>query len=66
MEGTVKWFNGSKGYGFIEGSDGTDYFAHFQEIQVEGYKTLKEGSAVTFEPGDGEKGPVAKNIQKDE
>ena len=62
MEGKVKWFNGSKGYGFIEGSDGTDYFAHFQEIQVEGYKTLKEGAAVTFEPGDGEKGPVAKNI----
>ncbi|MBT5273507.1 MAG: cold-shock protein, partial [Flavobacteriales bacterium] len=41
---------------------GTDYFAHFQEIQVEGYKTLKEGAAVAFEPGDGEKGPVAKNI----
>jgi len=58
----VKWFNGSKGYGFIEGSDGTDYFAHFQEIQVEGYKTLKEGADVSFEPGDGEKGPVAKNI----
>ena len=38
MEGTVKWFNSSKGYGFIEGSDGTDYFAHFQEIQSEGYK----------------------------
>ena len=58
MEGTVKWFNGSKGYGFIEGSDGTDYFAHFQEIQVEGYKTLKEGASVTFEPGDGEKGQL--------
>ena len=62
MEGTVKWFNSSKGYGFIEGSDGTDYFAHFQEIQAEGYKTLKEGSSVTFEAAEGEKGPVAKGI----
>ena len=42
--------------------NGTDYFAHFQAIQVEGYKTLKEGAAVAFEPGDGEKGPVAKTI----
>ncbi len=62
MEGTVKWFNAAKGYGFIQASDGTDYFAHFQEIQVEGYKTLKEGQAVTFEVGEGDKGPVAKNI----
>ena len=62
MEGTVKWFNSSKGYGFIEGSDGTDYFAHFQEIQSEGYKTLKEGASVTFEAAEGEKGPVAKTI----
>ena len=62
MEGTVKWFNADKGYGFIAGADQTDYFPHFGEIQVEGYKTLKEGSAVAFEPGDGEKGPVAKNI----
>ena len=62
MEGTVKWFNSSKGYGFIEGSDGTDYFAHFQEIQVKATKHLKEGAAVSFEAGDGEKGPVAKNI----
>ena len=63
MEGTVKWFNARKGYGFINGSDGTDYFAHFQEIQIEGFKTLQEGEAVTFEVGEGEKGPVAKNIQ---
>ena len=62
MEGTVKWFNSSKGYGFIEGSDGTDYFAHFQEIQSDGYKNLKEGSSVSFEAAEGEKGPVAKNI----
>jgi CspA family cold shock protein len=62
MEGTVKWFNPSKGYGFIVGEDGTDYFAHFGEIQSEGFKTLKEGQSVTFEEADGEKGPVAKNI----
>ena len=62
-QGSVKWFNSRKGYGFINGSDGTDYFAHFQEIQVEGFKTLQEGEAVTFEVGEGEKGPVAKNIQ---
>ena len=62
MEGTVKWFNADKGYGFIAGSDQTDYFAHFGEIQVEGYKTLKEGQSVNFETEDGAKGPVAKNI----
>ena len=63
MEGTVKWFNSAKGYGFIQGSDGTDYFAHFQEVQSEGYRTLKEGQAVTFEAEEGEKGPVAKSIE---
>jgi len=62
MEGTVKWFNSTKGYGFIAGADNTDYFAHFKEIQIDGYKTLKEGQAVTFESADGEKGPLAKNI----
>ena len=62
MEGTVKWFNTDKGYGFISGSDQTDYFAHFGEIQVEGYKTLKEGQEVIFETEDGPKGPVAKSI----
>ena len=62
MEGTVKWFNADKGYGFIAGEDQTDYFAHFGEIQVEGYKTLKEGQPVNFETEDGAKGPVAKNI----
>ena len=61
MEGTVKWFNPSKGYGFIQGSDGTDYFAHFQEIQVEGYKTLKEGQSVNFEVGEGASTTMAKS-----
>ena len=62
MEGTVKWFNAAKGYGFIAGADQTDYFAHFGEIQVEGYKTLKEGQAVQFDVEDGPKGKMAKNI----
>ena len=62
MEGTVKWFNADKGYGFISGQDQTDYFAHFGEIQVDGYKTLKEGQEVKFETEVGAKGPVAKNI----
>jgi CspA family cold shock protein len=48
-QGTVKWFNASKGYGFISQEDGEDVFVHFSEIQTEGYKTLEEGQAVTFE-----------------
>ena len=63
MEGTVKWFNSTKGYGFITGEDGTDYFAHFGEIQMEGFKKLVENQSVTFEVGAGEKGPVAKDIK---
>jgi len=62
MEGTVKWFNATKGYGFISGNDQSDYFAHFGEIQSEGYKTLKEGQTVSFEVEDGPKGPAAKTI----
>ena len=62
MEGTVKWFNSTKGYGFIAGADNTDYFAHFKEIQIEGYKTLKERQVVTFETESGDKGPLAKHI----
>ena len=57
--GTVKWFNDSKGYGFIE-SDGKDLFVHFSEIQGDdGCKTLKEGQTVEFEEGVGQKGPCA-------
>ncbi len=63
MEGTVKWFNSTKGYGFITGEDGTDYFAHFGEIQMDGFKKLEENQTVTFEVGEGEKGPVAKDIK---
>ncbi len=65
MQGSVKWFNESKGYGFITPDDGgADLFVHFSEIQGEGYKTLREGDAVTFEQGQGPKGPQAKNVQK--
>ena len=61
--GTVKWFNATKGYGFITGEDGTDYFAHFGEIEMDGFKKLEENQSVTFEVGEGEKGPVAKDIK---
>ncbi len=63
--GTVKWFNESKGYGFITPEDGgADLFVHFSEIQEEGYKTLREGEGVSFEEAQGQKGPQAKNVQK--
>lgn len=62
MEGTVKWFNAEKGYGFITGADGNDVFAHYSQIQKEGYKTLAEGEKVTFDVVNGSKGPQAENI----
>jgi CspA family cold shock protein len=49
MNGTVKWFNAEKGYGFIEAEDGTDVFAHFSQINKEGFKSLEEGERVTFD-----------------
>ena len=55
-EGTVKWFNSDKGYGFIEREDGDDLFVHFSEIQGEGFKSLDEGQAVSFTEGTGENG----------
>jgi CspA family cold shock protein len=62
--GTVKWFNASKGYGFISpSSGGDDVFAHFSAIEMDGYKTLKEGQQVEFEILDGPKGPQATNIR---
>jgi CspA family cold shock protein len=65
MQGTVKWFNDSKGYGFITPEDGEkDLFVHFSEIQGEGFKTLREGDQVSFEEGQGQKGPQATNVQK--
>lgn len=63
-KGTVKWFNESKGYGFITREDGTDVFAHYSEIQGNGFKSLVEGDEVTFDVVDGDKGLKAANIAK--
>jgi len=61
--GTVKWFNESKGFGFITPDDGSkDVFAHFSAIKAEGFRTLTEGQQVTFDVEDGPKGPQASNI----
>ena len=62
--GTVKWFNESKGFGFITREDGTDVFAHFSAISGDGFKTLAEGDAVSFDVVDGDKGLKAENIVK--
>lgn len=61
--GTVKWFNESKGFGFIQQEDGPDVFAHFSAIQGSGFKTLAEGQKVQFDIGQGQKGPQAENIE---
>ena len=62
-QGTVKWFNNTKGYGFICPSEGgKDLFVHMSSIIMEGFKTLKDGQEVEYEVGEGEKGPVAKNV----
>lgn len=61
QNGIVKWFNDGKGFGFIS-SNGNDFFVHFKEIQGQGFKSLKEGDRVSFEPGQSPKGPVAKNV----
>jgi len=63
-EGTVKWFNDSKGYGFIRGDDGEDVFVHQSEIQMDGFRTLVEGERVEFEVTQGPKGPKAANVRK--
>jgi len=63
-EGTVKWFNADKGFGFIAPADGgEDLFVHFSAINMQGYKTLDEGQRVSFEVGQGQKGPQAQNVQ---
>jgi CspA family cold shock protein len=61
-EGTVKWFNSRKGYGFIATADGNDVFVHYSSISSDGYKTLAEGDAVSFDIVQGEKGPRAENV----
>ena len=61
-EGKVKWFNPRKGYGFIGTPDGRDVFVHYGDIATEGFKTLDEGDAVSFDIVEGEKGPRATNV----
>ena len=63
-KGNVKWFNSEKGFGFIEREGGDDVFVHFSAIQGEGYKTLDEGQAVTFDVEQGQRGPQASNVRK--
>ena len=63
-EGTVKWFNDSKGYGFISQTDGKDVFVHFSSIAGSGFKSLQEGDQVSFDVEDSEKGPHAINVTK--
>lgn len=62
-KGNVKWFNGEKGFGFIGREGGDDVFVHFSAIQGEGYKTLEEGQAVTFDVEEGQRGPQASNVR---
>jgi CspA family cold shock protein len=64
VQGTVKWFNNSKGYGFIGRNDGPDVFVHYSAIVGDGYRTLQEGDPVEFEIVQGPKGPQAANVSK--
>ncbi|MBQ1478040.1 MAG: cold-shock protein [Erysipelotrichaceae bacterium] len=64
MTGKVKWFNATKGYGFITGDDGQEVFVHFSAILADGYKTLEDGQAVEYDVNEGEKGPQAVNVTK--
>lgn len=64
VKGTVKWFNATKGYGFISTEEGEDVFVHYSAIESEGFKTLDEGQEVEFEIVEGDKGPQATNVNK--
>jgi CspA family cold shock protein len=63
-EGTVKWFNDAKGFGFIEQDNGPDVFVHFSQISGDGFKSLAEGDRVSFDVSQGQKGPQASNVRK--
>lgn len=64
QQGTVKWFNAKKGYGFISDADGNDVFVHFSALNMDGFKELKDGETVEFEIVEGEKGPQAANVTR--
>lgn len=64
IKGTVKWFNATKGYGFISSENGEDVFVHYSAISGDGFKTLEEGQNVEFEIVEGQKGPQATNVTK--
>lgn len=64
MQGTVKWFNNQKGYGFISDEQGNDVFVHYSGITMDGFKSLEEGQAVEFDVIDGAKGPQATNVTR--
>ena len=64
VKGTVKWFNATKGYGFISTEEGDDVFVHYSAIETDGFKTLEEGQQVEFEIVEGDKGPQATNVVK--
>lgn len=64
VNGTVKWFNDSKGFGFIEQDNGPDVFVHFSAIEGDGFKSLAEGDRVSFEVTEGQKGPQSANVRR--
>ncbi len=63
-KGTVKWFNDKKGYGFIEQDEGEDIFFHYSSIDMPGFKSVAQGDRVTYEVGQGSKGPAARSVRK--
>lgn len=64
QQGTVKWFNAKKGYGFLSDSEGNDVFVHFSALSMDGFKELKDGESVEFDVIEGDKGPQAANVNR--